>query len=297
MTLVEYSGKHKTWTACVLLFLLFVAFFCCKSLYALIFEGSKAVLYALIAGMVGFAATASGSLPGFFLNKLTSRTEDVMLGISAGMMLAAAIFSLLLPSVEVSEKLFNNNEIYAMALVVSGIAIGVILLLLVNSMIPHEHIVSGQQGPQVKEVTGIWLFVFAIIIHNFPEGMALGVSFAAEDVSIGLPFTTAIALQDMPEGLAVVLALRAAGVSNTKAVTVGVLSGVMDPIGALLGVGLTSQLGFAYPLGLALSAGAMLFIVSHEVIPETHRNGHQLPATIGLMAGFCLMMVLEKVLA
>jgi ZIP family zinc transporter len=126
--------------------------------------------------------------------------------------------------------------------------------------------------------------------------MAIGVSFSQGDLSIGLPLTTAIALQDMPEGLAVAMALKAAGLMPARAVGVAVLSGLMEPVGALLGIGLASGLALAYPIGLGLAAGAMIFVVSHEVIPETHRNGHQTPATIGLMAGFAVMMVLDTAL-
>ena len=133
-------------------------------------------------------------------------------------------------------------------------------------------------------------------LHNLPEGMAIGVSFSQGDMSVGLPLTTAIAIQDIPEGLALALAVRAAGFTPALAVGLAILSGALEPVGALLGVGLASGLALAYPIGLGLAGGAMLFVVSHEVIPETHRNGHQTAATIGLMAGFALMMVLDTTL-
>jgi ZIP family zinc transporter len=161
---------------------------------------------------------------------------------------------------------------------------------------PHEHDKTGPCGPGVDRCGRVWLFVFAIALHNLPEGMAIGVSFAHCDLAVGLPLATAIALQDIPEGLAVALAMRAAGFSAPLAVGVAAASGVLEPIGALLGVGLASGLAVAYPVGLGLAAGAMIFVVSHEVIPETHRNGHQTPATVGLMGGFALMMVLDTAL-
>lgn len=142
-----------------------------------------------------------------------------------------------------------------------------------------------------------WLFVFAIALHNLPEGMAIGVSFAQGDTDVGLSLTTAIALQDIPEGLAVALTLRAVGFSPLFAVFVAAASGLLEPVGALLGAGLAGGLLVAYPVGLGLAAGAMLFVVSHEVIPETHRNGHQTIATLGLMVGFALMMILDTTLA
>jgi ZIP family zinc transporter len=126
--------------------------------------------------------------------------------------------------------------------------------------------------------------------------MAIGVSFAQGDMSVGVPLTSAIALQDAPEGLAVALSLRSAGLRTSTAVLVGAATGLMEPIGAILGVGLTSGLEIAYPIGLGLAAGAMIFVVSHEVIPETHRNGHQTPATLGLMIGFAVMMFMDTAL-
>ncbi len=124
----------------------------------------------------------------------------------------------------------------------------------------------------------------------------MGVSFAQGDLSVGLPLSAAIAIQDIPEGLAVALALRSSGMSLMKAALIAAATGLLEPVGALLGVGLSSGLAFAYPMGLGLAAGAMIFVVSHEVIPETHRNGHQTPATIGLMVGFAVMMLLDTTL-
>ncbi|CFE03154.1 metal transporter [Bordetella pertussis] len=138
--------------------------------------------------------------------------------------------------------------------------------------------------------------MLTIILHNLPEGMAIGVSFATGDLRIGLPLTSAIAIQDIPEGLAVALALRAVGLPIGRAVLVAVASGLMEPLGALVGVGISSGFALAYPISMGLAAGAMIFVVSHEVIPETHRNGHETIATVGLMAGFAVMMFLDTAL-
>lgn len=294
MTVAEYAKNHKLWFySCSFLFLA-VAFFCFKAVFDMTVYGAKAPMYALCAGMVGFAATALGSLPGFYMHKLSERAEDIMLGSSAGMMLAASIFSLLLPSLEASEKLFTH-ELVATCWTLFGVLLGVVFLLGIDALTPHIHSDNVQDGPDIKVKSGIWLFVLAIIIHNIPEGLAMGISFSAEDMQIGVPLTVAIALQDFPEGLAVVLALCGTQISRAKAVGIGVFSGLMEPVGALFGVSLASGLGYIYPLGLALSAGAMMFVVFHEVIPETHRRGHHTPATIGLMLGFCLMLILEKI--
>jgi len=265
---------------------------------------------ALLGGMAGFAATALGALPALFLRGLPQRVEDSLLGFAAGMMLAATAFSLLLPGLEAAEGIVGSKALGA-ATVVAGMALGVLLMLGLDAFTPHEHDKSGPCGPGHERCGRVWLFIFAIALHNLPEGMAIGVSFSQADLSVGLPLTSAIAIQDIPEGLAVALALRSASPSGMSwiamalrsagfapgyAVLVAAASGLLEPLGALIGVGLSSGLAVAYPMGLGLAGGAMLFVVSHEVIPETHRNGHQMPATIGLMIGFALMMVLDTTL-
>lgn len=250
---------------------------------------------ALLGGAAGFAATALGALPALVLRGLPQRVEDSLLGLAAGMMLAASAFSLLLPGLAAGTEILDSKPM-GTGIVVFGMALGVLLMLGLDEFIPHEHDKIGPHGAGYERYSRIWLFVFAIALHNLPEGMAIGVSFSQGDMAVGLPLTTAIALQDIPEGLAVALALRGAGLAPGLAVLVAAASGVLEPVGALLGVGLSSGLAIAYPVGLGLAAGAMIFVVSHEVIPETHRNGHQTPATLGLMAGFALMMVLDTTL-
>jgi ZIP family zinc transporter len=250
---------------------------------------------AMLGGAVAFTATALGALPALVMRGLPQRVEDSLLGFAAGMMLAASAFSLLLPGLESAAEITGNKGLGA-AIVVAGMALGVLLMLGLDQFTPHQHEDGGPCGPGHEGCSRIWLFVFAIALHNLPEGMAIGVSFSQGDMAVGLPLTTAIALQDIPEGLAVALALRAAGFAPGFAVLVAIASGFLEPVGALLGVGLSSGLAAAYPLGLGLAAGAMLFVVSHEVIPQTHRNGHQTFATIGLMIGFALMMVLDTTL-
>lgn len=250
---------------------------------------------ALLGGLAGLAATALGALPGVALRSLSQRVEDSMLGLAAGMMLAASSFSLILPGLEAGAVTAGSRPIGA-ALVVFGIALGVMLMLGLDQFTPHEHTHLGPCGPGSERLNRIWLFVLAITLHNLPEGMAIGVSFSRGDLDVGLPLTGAIALQDIPEGLAVAMALRGAGLAPGRAALIAAATGAMEPVGALLGFGLSSGLPAAYPIAMGVAAGAMIFVVSHEVIPETHRNGHQTPATLGLMSGFSLMMVLDTVL-
>lgn len=245
-----------------------------------------------LGGLAGFAATALGALPALVLRGMPQRVEDAMLGFAAGMMLAASAFSLLLPGLEAAEGITGGKGPGAVV-VVAGMALGVLLMLGLDTFTPHFHEEAGPCGAGHERCGRIWLFVFAIALHNLPEGMAIGVGFSHADVSVGLPLTVAIAIQDMPEGLAVALAMRGAGFNPGYAVAMAVASGLFEPLGAVVGVGLSSGWAIAYPMGLGLAAGAMIFVVSHEVIPETHRNGHQTTATVGLMAGFALMMLLD----
>ena len=251
--------------------------------------------YALLGGTAGFVATVLGACLALFLKEVSARRQDSMLGFAAGMMLAASAFSLILPGVEAGREIFGNG-LAAAATVVLGLGLGALLMLGLDHFTPHEHEISGAHGPSFERISRVWLFVLAITLHNIPEGMAIGVGFAAGDVSVGLPLAMAISIQDIPEGLAVALALRTIGLSTAKAVLVAAASGLMEPLGAMLGIGMSSAFAIAYPVSMGLAAGAMIFVVSHEVIPETHRNGHQTPATVGLMVGFAVMMFLDTAL-
>lgn len=267
-----------------------------QSLYNIASNGISGVVgYAFVGGMVAFAATSLGVLPVVVVKRMPQKMADVMLGFAAGMMLAASAFSLILPGIAAGEAMFGS-AFAASGTVAFGMGLGVLLMMGLEQFTPHEHQTTGKHGPGAESVSRGWLFIFAIVLHNLPEGMAIGVAFAQGDLSVGIPLTTAISIQDIPEGLAVALAMRSAGGSVRSAIGVGLLSGAIEPIGALIGVGLSAGFAATYPIGLGLAAGAMLFVVSHEVIPETHRNGHQTTATLGLMAGFALMMVLDTAL-
>jgi ZIP family zinc transporter len=260
-----------------------------------VLPSGAALRYAVLGGMAGFLATTLGALPAILLRGIPQKLEDGMLGFAAGMMLAASAFSLLLPGIEAGTALLGSRFGGA-TLVVGGMLAGVVLMLGLDAFTPHQHAGAGPFGPGHVRCSRLWLFVFAIALHNLPEGMAIGVSFAQADLHVGVPLTSAIALQDIPEGLAVALAARAAGLSVSRSVLLSAASGLLEPLGAWLGVMISSGFAWAYPAGLGLAAGAMIFVVSHEVIPETHRNGHQTLATLGLMIGFAVMLILDTTL-
>lgn len=256
---------------------------------------NQALKHAMLGGGLCFLATAVGALPALWIQQLTQRAEDGLLGFAAGMMLAASAFSLILPGLAAAEGQLGSPMAGSL-LIAAAIALGVLLMLGLDTFTPHEHDKTGPCGPGHQQCPRLWLFVFAIAIHNLPEGMAIGVGFAMHDLAVGIPLASAIAIQDVPEGLAVALALSRIGMPPWRAVLIAAASGLLEPIGAVIGVGLSGGGALAYPIGLGAAAGAMLFVVSHEVIPETHRHGHQTTATIGLMIGFILMMVLDTAL-
>lgn len=252
---------------------------------------------ALEGGALGALATALGALPVLAMRRIPMRVADGLLGFGAGVMLAATAFSLIVPGLAAARDL-GLGKWAAGGLVSTGLVLGVLALLWFDRVMPHVHFdATGQETRAASSVlpSRILLFVVAIALHNIPEGMAVGVAAGASAAGAdGL--ATGIALQDVPEGLVVALALAGAGLSRAKAALAGALTGLVEPLFAVLGavaVGVSASL---LPWGLAFAAGAMLFAVSHEIIPESHRNGHERDATIGLAIGFCVMMVMDTAL-
>jgi ZIP family zinc transporter len=218
-------------------------------------------------------------------------------------MLAATSFSLIIPALDTAADQGAGSWL-AGGIVGGGIILGALGLLIIERVVPHEHFVKGLEGGARSEVNieqatrlkRIWLFVTAIVLHNFPEGMAIGVSFAGPDLVGAKALAVGIAIQNIPEGFVVALALMSVGYSKGLAIGVGALSGLVEPVAALLGVALIGLSVHLLPWGLAIAAGAMLFVISHEIIPESHRAGHESWATSGLIIGFVLMMLLDTAL-
>lgn len=258
---------------------------------------SSTVLNALIATAVaGFGATALGAIPAVFLNRLNEKLNNNMLSFAAGVMLAATVFSLLLPGIDVAVKA-GNSRLSAVSQAVLFLFIGGFVLWAINEAVPHRHFEKGiDTGADPGKLKKIWLFVIAIAIHNFPEGLAVGVASASGEPGAGLAATLGIALQNIPEGLSVAVALYSQGYSKRYAVGVTALTGLVEIFGGLFGVSILLISATVLPWALAFASGAMLFIVSHEIIPETHRPGLENGATASLFGGFGLMMVLDALL-
>ncbi|KQP23631.1 ZIP family metal transporter [Pseudorhodoferax sp. Leaf267] len=251
---------------------------------------------ALLGGSMAALATALGTLPVLLSQKFSQRSYDTMLGFGAGVMLAASSFSLIIPALAAA-KAQGAGSWGAGGLVGMGIAMGALLLMVIDRVVPHEHFVKGLEGREAKAMKRVWLFVLAIAVHNLPEGLAIGVAAAGTDPAAAMALATGISIQDVPEGMVVALALRGVGYGRITSAGLGVLSGLVEPIAAVFGAAVIGISAGLLPWGLAAAAGAMLYVISHEIIPESHRAGHERWATCGLMLGFIVMMLLDTALA
>ncbi len=250
---------------------------------------------ALLGGFMAALATALGTLPVLLSQQFSQKTYDSMLGFGAGVMLAACSFSLVIPALA-SAKAQGASAWGSGSIVSAGILIGAGFLMFIGRAVPCENFARGLQSPQAKSLKRVWLFVLAICLHNLPEGLAIGVAFAGSDPTGATALATGIAIQDVPEGLVVALALRSVGYGRGFSAGLGVLSGLVEPLASVFGVVVIGISESLLPWGLAAAAGAMLYVISHEIIPEAHRKGNEVYATGGLMLGFVIMMLLDTAL-
>lgn len=272
------------------------------ALCALAWQGlgqQPALQGALLGGLVAALATALGTLPVLLAQRPSERVQDTLFGFGAGVMLAASAFSLILPGLDAARgaALFGGSNWAAGGVVGCAILMGALVLLAMDHLLPHEHFIKGREGAEAKQLRRTWLFVFAITLHNLPEGLAIGVGYAGNEGMRAHALAIGIAIQDVPEGFVVAAALIAAGYTRGLAIALGIASGLVEPLGAVAGAAAVGHSALLLPWGLGFAAGAMLFVISHEIIPESHRKGHESFATAGLMVGFVLMMVLDTALA
>ena len=259
------------------------------SLY--LFIGKVAMIGFFICILSGLA-TGVGALPAIFFKEISSNIFNSLLGAAAGVMLAATAFSLLVPGIEFGNEIWPDKGLWIVAI---GMIVGAAFLHLADKKLPHLHFGS-ELGTQTDSLQKISLFIIAITIHNFPEGMSVGVSFGTGDMHNGIVLAIAVALQNIPEGLAVALPLVALGYNKWKSVGIATLTGLVEPIGGLLGITMVSVFSSVLPFAMGFAAGAMLFVITEEIIPETHSEGRSRYATFALMFGFILMMALDNLL-
>lgn len=250
------------------------------------------VLLGFLGSLAAGLMTAVGALPVFVGRTPGPAFRDLSLGFAAGVMIAASFFSLIIPALDAAEARYTASAAPA-AIVCFAILLGMGGVDQLNRLLPHEHFRSGREGPDAAALRRIWLFIFAITIHNFPEGLAVGVGFGADGFTGGMPLAIGIGLQNAPEGLAVAISLMGEGYGRWRSFGIAALTGLVEPIGGLIGAGVVTVSQPLLPWGLAFAAGAMLYVISHEIIPETHRRGHQDKATFGLSIGLVVMLFLD----
>lgn len=256
------------------------------------------ILQALLAGCFTWGITALGAALVFFATSMDRRLLDAMLGFAAGVMIAASVWSLLLPAIELSRERGGNGWLPA----VSGFLLGGAALRLGDRWLPHLH--PGLSMDRAEGIKTHWqratLLVLAITLHNIPEGLAVGVAFGAADAGMeassmarAVALAIGIGLQNFPEGIAVALPLRGEGVGRLKSFWYGQLSAVVEPLAAVLGAAAVMMVRPMLPYALAFAAGAMIYVVVEELIPESQQNGNEDLATLGTMGGFAVMMMLD----
>jgi ZIP family zinc transporter len=243
----------------------------------------RVIAMGAFASILAGLATGLGALPALFFKEVSRKTLNTMLGGAAGVMLAATAFSLIVPGIQYGNKLWPGAGVYV---------VGAVFLVLADKWLPYEKYL--EEGETFDSLRKVWLFIAAIVMHNLPEGGAVGVSFGAGDWHNGVAIAIAIGLQNIPEGLAVAMPLVALGYRREQAVLIATLTGLIEPIGGFLGVALVSVFLPLLPIGMAIAAGAMLFVISDDIIPETQSRGKARYATFAVVFGFIVMMILDN---
>ena len=234
-------------------------------------------------------ATVIGSLIGFLFKKLSHKFSDIILAFAAGVMLAAAVIGLILEALDFGGK-------FALVVTIAGIFVGALTVHLLDGLIPHLHGLTGVEASDAEsreKLSKVLLFVCAIAIHNLPEGIAAGVGFGTGNVSEALTIAGAIALQNIPEGMVIIAPMLSAGISPSKTLVAALSTGIIEVIGTLIGFFAVSVSQAILPFALAFAGGTMLYVIGHEMIPETHAHGCEVPATYSMLAGFSLMLVMD----
>ncbi len=236
-------------------------------------------------------ATIIGALIGFIFKGISHKFSDIILSFAAGVMLAAAVLGLILPAVEGGGK-------YGLLICIVGIFAGALCLNVIDKIVPHLHKMAGadHESHSNTDINKIFLFVLAIAIHNLPEGIAAGVGFGGGDNSQALIIAGGIALQNIPEGMVIISPMLAAGVKPRRTFVIAMFTGIVEVLGTLIGYFAVNIAQAVLPFALAFAGGTMLYIISDEMIPETHAHGCERGATYALLVGFCLMLAMDYLL-
>ena len=240
-------------------------------------------------------ATVIGALIGFLFKKTSHKLNDIMLSFAAGVMLSAAVVGLIVPSLEMGGK-------FGIITAIVGIFVGASVLAIIDKVVPHLHkmengSIEGINPEKKARVNKVLLFVIAIGIHNFPEGLAAGVSFGTGDVGRAVSVALGIALQNIPEGMVIIAPMVAAGISRRRTFFIALLTGLVEVVGTMIGYFAVNISTFVLPFALAFAGGTMIYIISDELIPETHSHGYEHASTYALLVGFAFMLAFDFLLA
>lgn len=242
---------------------------------------------------VGFA-TVFGSFIGFALKKIPHKFNDIILSFAAGIMLAAAVLGLIVPAVE------SSTGLGGLLVVVAGIMCGAVFLSMMDRVVPHLHNIAGvdkeSHPDNASQLNKVILFVLAIAIHNLPEGIAAGVSFGTGNIADAITVSGGIALQNIPEGMVIIAPMLNSGVPKRRAFLIALATGLVEVVGTMIGYFVVSISVAILPFALAFAGGTMLYVISDEMIPETHSHGYEKGATFSLLVGFCVMLAMDVLL-
>ncbi len=238
--------------------------------------------------LIGFGvglSTFLGSIMAYFIKSISHKTNDIILSFAAGVMLSATVYNLIGGSLDT-----KNASIF---ITIAGVLVGAVFILLVDNIVPHLHnyISPGNDSDKLKKVI---LFLIAIAIHNFPEGLVVGISFSGNDINNAIAMAIGISLQNIPEGLITILPLLAAGVSKKRAFVIALITGMSELLGVIIGYFTINISVLLLPFMLAFAGGTMLYVINHDMITETHSHRFETQATFSLICGFLLMVVINQ---
>lgn len=292
---VDEPKKLAGWTIVGWLVLGCMSVVLLNSIYAHLSDGSTQMRGALIGGGIAAAATSLGTLPVLLSQAFSKRTYDCFLGFGAGVMLGATAFSLIVPALAAAEE--QGAGAWRASLTVGGgILIGAGLIILLDRFVRVDTSALATREVSAGKLKRAWMFVSAVTLHNLPEGLAIGVAYAGPHVEKAHSLATGIAIQNVPEGLVVALTLLSVGYGRVVSALLGVLSGLVEPVAAALGVAVMGISATLLPIGLSAAAGAMLYVIVHDVVPEVHANKNGTFASVALVGGFIVMTVLDTAL-
>ena len=236
-------------------------------------------------------ATLIGAIIGFIFKDISHKFSDIVLSFAAGIMLAASVVGLILPSLEYGGR-------YGILKTILGIFAGALFLNLIDKLVPHLHRMSGEECENHAKTKAdkVLLFVIAIAIHNLPEGIAAGVGFGTDNISGAFMIAAGIALQNIPEGMVIISPMLLSGISKSKTLLIAASTGLVEVLGTFIGYFSVNFASSILPFALSFAGGTMLYIISDEMIPETHHDNNQRGATYALLVGFCLMLVMDTLL-